>query len=222
MLHHPAEVRAVACSRQAGVRAVIILARSYGAAVVVHNALPAETSCVSISDESSWTLARKRSSLNKTQSSLPTRVGVTRVRLLDTFLLVADVAGQTVWVNHALWSAPCDCVWFRNESAQAPADGVPIPVSRARGSRSTRGRVAGVRLIHTLPVQADQPAVTVGVDNALRPAPRDGVRLGDEPDQAAADRVAVAVGGARCAGAAGRRVAWVTGTTTDLRGRVGH
>jgi len=59
--------------------------------------------------------------------------GVTRVRLLNTLVVLADIASTAVRISLTLSLAACDGVWHGNKASQAPADRVAQAVSHAPG-----------------------------------------------------------------------------------------
>ena len=126
-----------------------------------------------------------------TDSPRPTRRRVTRVWLLDTSLALANVSLLTVRVNDTLGLTPRDSVGVGDEARLTSTDGVACPGHGAFGSRSTGRRVTRVWLDHTPLALANVSLLAIRVDDALRAAASDGVRLGDEARLTGTDGVAL-------------------------------
>ena len=97
---------------------------------------------------------------------------------------------MTVRVYDTLGLTPSDGVRVGDEARLTSADGVTIASDGTLGSRSAGRRVTGIWLHDTSLALANISLLAVRVNDTLRPAASDGVRLGDEAGLTRADGVA--------------------------------
>ena len=91
------------------------------------------------------TLASKaRDALRGADSSRTTRVGITWVRGLNTFLVLTDVSCLTVWIPFTFWTTTSDGVRFGNQALETSTDGVSKFVGHTPSSRTTRTRITRI------------------------------------------------------------------------------
>ena len=137
---------------------------------------------------------------------------VTRVRLLDTSLILTDVSLLTVRVNDTLRLTPGDSVGVGDEARLTSADGVTRPRYRALRPRSTGRRVTRIGLHNTSLALTDVSLLTVRIYDALRLTPGDSVGVGDESGLTSADGVTIPSHRALGSGSAG---VWIAGVGLD-------
>jgi hypothetical protein len=142
--------------------------------------------------------------------------GKAGVRLLDTSLALADVAGATVRVPDTLRTTTSDGVRLGDETGVTPTDGVPVEVDSTACPRTTRRRIAGIRLLHTSLVCTDESLLTVWVSDTLRTTASDRVRLGDQTGGTPADGVTGSGDRTDSSRTARIWVAWIGSRNTSL------
>ena len=92
-----------------------------------------------------------------------------------------------------------------------PADSVADSICGTNSSRSTRARITRVRLLNASLVQTNLTSVTVGIPNAFRSAPSDGVRFWDHARNTITDGVTDIVDGTDGVRSTGRGLARIYG-----------
>lgn len=84
---------------------------------------PASSDCVWFGNISRQAVANRVSgTVDLTSGSWATWTGIAGIRLLNAFLILADIARVTVIVSHALWTTTSDCVWLWNQTRKAMAN----------------------------------------------------------------------------------------------------
>ena len=114
-------------------------------------------------------------------SSRSTRVGITGVRFDNTSSSLTNVSLLAVRVNDTFWSTTCDGVRFWDQTRFTGTDGIACWVHIAPSSRSTGIGLAGIRFGSTSVGSADQTHPAVRINDALRFATCDGIRVWSEP-----------------------------------------
>jgi len=94
---------------------------------------------------------------------------------------LTNVSLLTVRVNDTLWSTTCDGVRFWDQTRFTGTDGIACWVHIAPSSRSTGIGLAGIRFGSTSVGSADQTHPAVRINDALRFATCDGIRVWSEP-----------------------------------------
>ena len=92
-----------------------------------------------------------------------------------------------------------------------PADSIANMICHAHSSRSTGTRITRVRLLNAALVQTNFASVTVGIPNAFRSTPGDGVRFWDHARNTVADGVTDIVDGTDGVRSTGRGLARIYG-----------
>jgi len=130
-------------------------------------------------------------SCNRTNCSWAAWGRVAGIRLDHTTLVLADVSSLAVGVPHTLWLATGDCVRIGDETSLTSADGIARAGDGTNCSGTTGRWEAGIWLLDTSLVPADQSPLAVWVPHTLRATAGDGVRLGNETWLAGADGIAL-------------------------------
>jgi len=172
----------------------------------------ASSNGIGFGDQTGFTSADSiAKSICSANSSRSTRTGIARVRFLNTSLVFTNVTGATVGINYTFWAAPGDSVWLWDQTRLTSADSIADVVCGANSSRSTGTRITRVRLLNASLVQTNFASVTVGIPNAFRSTPGDGVRFWDHARNTVADGVTDIVDGTDGVRSTGRGLARIYG-----------
>ena len=187
MVHNSTKVCGSASAWLARIDTIIILTSFWHVTVIVHKTLSSDTIWISI-PQSSWrTLTLTRVSLYTWHCSCSTWVGLTWVRLLDTFLLRTNEPILTIWINDtfgttsyhlkSLWTMnnekqknnqTCDSVRFGHKSRQTSTYWVTIIVWCASGAGTTWAGLTWVWSLNTSLLSTHISILTIWVHYALR------------------------------------------------------
>jgi len=175
--------------------------------------------CVGLGDEAGLTPTDwVASKVDSADGSRTTGTWNTGIRLLHTSLALTDVAAATVRIHQALRTTACDGVGVGDETWLTSTDGVARPGQSTVSSRTTRGRVTWIGLLHTLLVLTDEASATVWVSDTLGFTTCDGVGVGDETWLTSTDGIARPGQSALSSRTTGRGVAgiWLDNTSLAL------
>jgi len=146
--HHSAEVSCATCSGEAGVNTVETLTGFIQGTIIIYEALSLVTASIPGTHCPCRALTAVALPLQDTHSTWATGARHTRVRLLHTLLLGADIAVLAVRVSGALRSTACYRVWLRDETGETFAYGVTSSIGAAGGSWATGRGITRIRFLH--------------------------------------------------------------------------